>query len=657
MKIASIDTECTGPDFWHGCQPFFVSTCDPSGDSPRGWHWKVDVRTRKVLILPKEVAALRRYIESLDVVVFHNAKFDIRALSTVGIPPSLFWSKTIHDTHIASHCLWSLDSHALKDLCLVHLDFPDTDEKHLQRASVAARAIAKKLGWDIARYKHPHFPGLPKTTRWENLDYFLPSQVAEFKNYPANHEWRTVLPEYGIGDAQRTILLWELLQKLLENEGVWKHYISRRDLLRPVYEMEDTGLHMRANAYEEEHTKYTDLNEDSQRLCRELSGSPEMNLNSHPQVSRFLFNERKLTPVKATKTGHSVDGDTVDYLLNTVSRRSLEGKFLFNLQRYRKTSKCLNFLDSYLAYSTDHTIHPGLNICGTSTTRFSSQNPNGENVSRQEKYNLRRVFGPEEGRMWLSVDYANIELRMLAYAAGETELIKAFERGESVHMNFAWVICPWAILKCAKDESESFYQKAKAKLSTTERKLLESAFRETDQYHWVKNGDFALTYGATKDTADNTYHIDGAYDKIRGYFTNLDEFMSERVRLAYKTHTVYTLGGYKLQIPYGREYTTAVDYYCQGSAGWVMCLGMLNCYQYFNKINRKYKDYNAHMLMQIHDELLFSLPAKHPMNDTVIRQICECMSEPGTSLGVPTPVEAKVIPYNWAEGKPYNLSL
>lgn len=648
--IISLDTECTGPDFWHGCKPFFVSTCTPDGADPC-WDFPVDPKCRAVHISPKKLASLQAYIESADTIVFHNAKFDIRALSTIGIPPDVFWNKEIHDTHIASHVLWSGESHALKDLCVLHLNYPDTDEDALIEASKKARTLARTLEFDIATHKHRHFPGLPKTTHWEKLDYWLPAAVARHKGYPADHPWYTVCSEYGANDAARTVLLWELLEKLIHHEKLWDHYVVRRNMLQVVYEMEESGLYMRPEAYEEEHTRYTEYMLQSQRVCRDIANNPELNLNSHPQVRKFVFEECGLESVGKTKGGaDSLDADSLDLLLNKAKPKSVAHRFLTHLQRYRKVDKCLDFLDSYLAYSVDHIIHPGLNIPGTGTTRLASSNPNGQNVGRQEKYNLRRAFGPQHGRILLSIDYVNIELRMLAYASGETELIKAFERGESVHMNFGWVVCPWAIMNCPRSLSDLQYSKMKAELSKDEIKSLEEKFKETDQYHWLKNGDFALTYGATRTTADTTYHIDGAYDKIRSYFTHLDEFMSERVREAYRTHIVYTLGGYKLQIPYGREYTTAVDYYCQGSAGWVMNLAMLNCWDFLQKVNDRYSGYNGRMLIQIHDELLFDLPAKHRANQEVIKTIRKCMEIPGTELGVPTPTEAKVFPVNWANG-------
>lgn len=656
--MLSLDTECTGPDFWHGCKPFYVSTCTPTG-TVRSWHWWVDPETRIPVISPKEVADLRAYLDTTDTVVFHNAKFDIRALSTIGVKPAYFWNKCIHDTHIASHVLWSGESHALKDLALLHLDIPDTDDVAVTLAATKARTIAKSLGWDTARHGHPHFPGLPKTTKWAKMDSWLPRQIAEVRKYPAKDPWRTVLQEYGNRDAERTVLLWELFRKLMEDQvhdGIssWDIYLKRRDMLRPVYEMESHGLHMLPDAYESELDRYTGYNQSSQRTCRILSGNPELNLNSHPQVSKFLFQDCKLPATKKTKTGYSVDADVVGELLETVRPQSKPGRFIHHLHRYRKTDKCLDFLGSYLKYSIKDILHPNLNIPGTGTTRLASHNPNGQNVSRQEKYNLRRVFGPSLGRMWLSVDYSNIELRMLAYASQEKELIAAFERGESVHMNFAWVICPWAILKVSKDHTDSWLQEQRLMLPPKDRKILEKAFKETEQYHWVKNGDFALTYGATENTADTTYHILGAYQQIRGYFTNLAGFMKERISEAYRTHEVYTLGGYRLQIPHGREYTTAVDYYCQGSAGWVMCLGINNCHQFLQTTNTRYPGYNGHMILTIHDELLFDLPAKHRANTEVIRMLQQCMEMPGTELGVPTPTEAKLIYTNWAEGSVYD---
>lgn len=660
--ILGLDTECTGTDFWHGCHPFFVGAYTSGGQEPGPWHWHVDPHTRTPFVPEKDIKAIKEHVHQADSVVFHNAKFDIRALSTVGIPPDFFWNKEIHDTMLASHVLWSGESHALKDLCVLHLEFPDTDETELQKASMKARDIAKQLDWDVAVHGHPHFPGLPKNTKWHCMDYWIPGQMAKVKGYPADHHWHSVLPVYGINDPMRTVLLWDYLHKLLLKYELYDIYLKRRDLIRVVYEMEEAGLHLLPDQYEEEHSRYTALRSTSQQQCRKLAGNPDLNLNSHKQVSKFLFVERGLESIKQTKTGESVDGNVVDALLKDVRPRSIEYKFLANLQRYRKVDKCLDFLDSYLAYSMDHIVHPSINISGTGTTRSASHNPNGQNVSRQEKYNLRRVFGPPPGRAWLSVDYANIELRMLAYASGETELIKAFERGESVHMNFAWIICPWAMIMAGRKLdyfrkyssielwSEDQCRNLRDKLPYDVRKACEKLFKETDQYHWVKNGDFALTYGATEETADDTYHIPGAYAKIRSYFTHLDAFMSERVREAYRTHEVYTLGGYRLQIPYGREYTTAVDYYCQGSAGWVLCLGMLNCYQMFQTVNARYPGYNGRMLLQIHDELLFELPAKHRSNNKVISMIRKCMELPGTELGVPTPTEAKLITDTWADG-------
>ena len=75
--LISLDTECTGLDMWHGCKPFFVSTCDEQGVL-RYWEWDVDPYTREPIVPKGDLAELRALLAQ-HTVVLHNAKFDIRA--------------------------------------------------------------------------------------------------------------------------------------------------------------------------------------------------------------------------------------------------------------------------------------------------------------------------------------------------------------------------------------------------------------------------------------------------------------------------------------------------------------------------------------------------------------------------------------------------
>src|SRR5579863_5364621 len=114
--IMSLDTEDTGIDLAHGAMPFLVTTCDDSylrgsdAEPVRYWEWPVNPLTRRPEIPDGDLAEIAELIDAADLIYLHNAKFDARALATVGI--ALPWSK-VRDTLIASHLLASNHRHDL----------------------------------------------------------------------------------------------------------------------------------------------------------------------------------------------------------------------------------------------------------------------------------------------------------------------------------------------------------------------------------------------------------------------------------------------------------------------------------------------------------------------------------------------------------------
>jgi DNA polymerase I-like protein with 3'-5' exonuclease and polymerase domains len=653
--MLAIDTETTGLDPWHGCKPFYVSTCSDK-EEIKCWEWDVNPKTREPIIPPKDIADLNDYIRSHRVrprvvdngrtggLVFHNAKFDIRMLKTIGVDLTDLWEH-IDDTLIASHVLWSNEPHGLKELALLHLDVTDRDEKNLHKAVKDARTRAKQFGWNQAKDNHPHWPGLHRKEFW-GFDFWVPRAVAKVCKMSPDHPWHTILAKYAQCDAERTMGLWLLFEEMLREAELEEQYETRRSLLRITYKMEQRGVSLNRSNLLAGIRDCAKRGRVAERRCRRYATID--NLNSPKQIQRVLFTDFGLEPVRKTKTGWSTDADTIDALLATTDPASIPHKFLKNFKEVAKCETDYGHLTSYKDFSAgSHYLHSSINITGTRTTRFSTERPNTQNPDR----NTREVFGPRPGRWWLKADYANIELRMLAYAAGETELIQAFERGESVHMNFAWIICPWAILDCPRDKSKEYYQRQKAKLPPKKRKELEDTFKLTDQYHFVKNGDFALTYGATRNTADITYHIDGAYDMVMGYFHELKRYTRTMIEQAYRHHCVTTLGGYNLQIPHGREPTTAVDYYCQGSAGWIITEAMINCQAYLDDYNYCVKDkkQHAYIIMQIHDELDFDIPEGFDRKH--MDALFTLMEAPGSKYGVPTPIEPMLIKVDWSKGE------
>lgn len=306
FKQLAIDTETTGTDFYHGCRPFFVSTCDENGGL-MFWEWDVNPWTREVGVwsrgYPTPPTEKRRAVDlftlkknlkeppntftpsisAADKVelskilkthhfILHNTKFDVRALESIGA--GRINLQTVQDTLIASHCLVSNESHKLKDLALRYLNIDDDDQQELRQSTTDARSIARGLGWDIARDGgHPHFPAQlhAPTDGWWVFDTWVPRAMAKYqwfveKNinfapwYPGgmaaiedpadldqmdescSHPWWTVLRRYALRDVERTYSLWWLQLEGLEHEGLMPVYEERRRLLEPLYEMEHNGV-------------------------------------------------------------------------------------------------------------------------------------------------------------------------------------------------------------------------------------------------------------------------------------------------------------------------------------------------------------------------------------------------------------------------------
>jgi DNA polymerase I-like protein with 3'-5' exonuclease and polymerase domains len=657
--LISLDTETTGLDLHHGCKPFFVSAYDDEGN-PYSWEWEINPKTREPRIPKRELRELQTFVDDATKLVLHNAKFDMRALSRIGIRiPS--WKK-IHDTLIAHHCLASKKSHKLKDLGIDLLDIDDTDQDDLREAVNAARRIGDRKGWRIAKSYDPHWPAMKKPPKnkkegsdaWWPLDMWLPRQIAIADKYPDNHEWHTVCRQYAMRDAERTLALWYILREALEEEGLWKQYLVRRKLLPVTYRMEERGITTRVSKLTAATEQYKTEAETTERKCFKLADRKIDNLRSPLQLQGIMFGHFRLKPMKETKEGYSTDKDVVDHLLETTPRNAKAWHFLNNLKYHRKYSTAGRYLKSYelsgipirgcddasqldwdRAVSQWHEflrLHANFNITGTDTTRLSSSNPNAQNISKKEGFNLRQVFGPLPGRRWYSLDYSNIELRIFAYASGDKDLIKAFETGYSVHLLVCQALYPKEFAEC-------------------ERKGLDfKKVYESTLYQWVKNGNFSLIYGAGMKKADATYHLPGAYKKIRKRFKAIDRFMTAKHEEAVQKGFVTCIGGYRLYVS-KREPHKAVNYFVQGSAGWAMCLAMIEADDYLESLEE-----DAYLCMTIHDELDMDTPDNDEHNGTAY-QVKLRMEKSGNALGFPTPVDVDLIRDNWASEEKVKFSI
>jgi len=412
----------------------------------------------------------------------------------------------------------------------------------------------------------------------------------------------------------------------MDVRGVREHYENRRQLLEITYGMEEYGVYVRKDRLEDTVHDFKRRIKRSRELCEETYGGV-INLNSSAQLSKFLFNTKEkgglgLLPYTRTQTGWSTAKNDLEKLLDESRRGSPERVFLANLLTVKKYGKALDYLDQYERIADRDGIHPSFNITGTRTTRFSSSNPNAQNIGKRST-NIRGVFGPPPGRIWYAIDYENIELRIFAYSCGDERLIEAFEKGGSVHLVIA----------------EQLWPELFVKLGPTE-------FKKTKQYGWTKNGNFALIYGAGIGRAETTYHVEGAYDRIREQFPLIDVFMREKAQESRDTGKVITLGGYPLVVARNEPHK-AVNFFCQGSAGDAMNAAITRCDNYLLGTD-------GHMIMTIHDELVFDFPVEDDHEQMAI-EVAARMELSGGDIELPTPVSIERITSSWADGVEVNL--
>lgn len=340
-------------------------------------------------------------------------------------------------------------------------------------------------------------------------------------------------------------------------------------------------------------------------------------------------------------------------------------------------------------------LHPSLNPTGSDTLRWSCSGFNEQNIGKQipdcqqcygregkkehceacegrgYMLNLRYPFGPAPGREWWSADAQNIELRVPAYEADETEMVAIFERPNdppyfgSYHLLVFDVLHPELFAKHGKKVKELF---------------------ESTWYQWVKNGNFAVGYGSVESsgTADRAYHVPGAFRKIKGRFSKIHGrggLNDQQIGYAEKYGYVETLPdknvdptkGYPLlcaRTNYGRILPTVpLNYHVQGSAMWWMGKAMVRCYNFLQQLNNNRQFMQAelkrwkhdlevsgfHLIAQVHDELIFDFPKglgdkPWEYNLPKVREIVRLMAMGGDDIGLPTPVSYKYHANTWSEG-------
>ncbi len=698
--ILSLDSETSGVDFWHGARPFLVTFCNEAGENIF-FEWDVDPLTRKVLYDKQDLKEIQRLIQSADNLVLQNAKFDFHALEQLfqDANMSLTWDwGKVHDTLMAGHLLASNQPHDLTSMVLVYLGINiQPYEDAIDKATNEARRLARSKfpEWRIAHKDNVEMPSAKEKT-WK-FDMWLPRALAKETKLPKDHEWWTICAEYANPDSASTLPLFLQMEKQLKKRDLWEIYLERMKTIPITVGMENRGITCSGARLNELYSTYIEESKKAEVACKRIAATYDYKLDlpksgNNKSLSTFIFGETRpcdfcnvtgivdeqpcatcdgqgcynveylgVKPSKTSKkTGApSLDKTVLEDLESTLRPMSKQGIFIRNLKAKRKRDTACSYMESYkkfwLPFIDGKTIwrdwyvlHPSLNATGTDTLRWSSANPNEQNISKQDGFNLRYAFGPAPGREWWAIDYENIELRIPGYESGEEKMIELFEKPDeppyfgSYHLLNASIVYP-----------ELFWPLAEKK----------GAFKEkygATYYKWTKNGGFAKQYGAQSQKVDATFRRVGAYEKIAKNLPKMELLNRKMIEQANKQGYVETIPdktvnprrGYPIlatRSAYGSiSPTLPLNYHVQSTAMWCTMKAMICCEQYLKMLP------NHFIVLQVHDEIVFDLPAGGKKNLPIVNELKRLMELSGDDIGIPLRAAVAYHPGNWSHEEELN---
>lgn len=417
--------------------------------------------------------------------------------------------------------------------------------------------------------------------------------------------------EQGACVASFLLSLYEPMKKKLEGNGALSLYETiEQPLVEVLASMERAGI---ATDQKRWQTVRADMQGREQGLVRSIyeEAGEVFNINSPKQLGHILFEKLGLPAGKKTKTGYSTAADVLEGLAESYP-------FVKEILEYRTLSKLIStYLDALPKLIRKETgrIHTSFNQMVTATGRLSSSDPNLQNipVRTEEGKKIRSLFIPGEGYdCFISSDYSQVELRVLAHMSGDESLIQAFLNKEDIHRR-------------------------------TAAEVLGIPFEDVtpEQRSHAKAVNFGIIYGISDFGLARQLGIErkAAADYIAAYFERyprIHAFMNEMVETARKTGRASTLFGRYRELPdissknFNRRSfaeRTAMNTPIQGTAADIMKLAMISVWKRMQD-----EKLVSRILLQVHDELV--VEAVNEEKEAVEALLKECM-ESAATLKVP----------------------
>ena len=395
---------------------------------------------------------------------------------------------------------------------------------------------------------------------------------------------------YACEDADVTLKLKNILeQELKKNDAEKLFYEIEMPLVPVLVNIESNGVRLDTEALKQSSEHFTTRLQSIEKEIYTLAEG-EFNIASPIQVREILFDKLKIVEkAKKTKTGQYVTSEEV--LESLRNKHDIIGKIL----EYRGLKKLLStYIDALPQLINPKTgrIHTSFNQTVTATGRLSSSNPNLQNIPIRDEdgKEIRKAFIPDDGCSFFSADYSQIELRIMAHLSEDKNMIDAFLSGYDIH-------------------------------AATAAKIYKVDIKEVtaDMRRKAKTANFGIIYGISVFGLAERMNVDRkeAKELIDGYFETYPQvksYMDKSIQVAREHGYVETIFHRKRFLPdinsrnavvRGYAERNAINAPIQGSAADIIKVAMARIYERF-----KAEGLKAKMILQVHDELNFSVPAK-----------------------------------------------
>ena len=451
------------------------------------------------------------------------------------------------------------------------------------------------LNIDVATYLKKDEPQEKQLTLFETPEDKKPSKKNYVYTYLINKLY------YILTDKMKQTCTLDLFNKI------------EMPLLEVLADMQYQGIYVDKDKLLDFGNELKNRIEELTKEIYDLAGE-EFNINSPKQLGEILFEKLKLPMGKKNKKGYSTGVEILEKLKFThpIIERLLE---------YRQIGKLNStYVEGLMPYinKTTKKIHSSFHQTVTATGRISSTEPNLQNIPTRNELgkNLRKVFKPEEGNIFIDADYSQIELRVLAHISNDEHMIQAFNNDEDIHTQVASKVFNIPMEEVTKE------QRTKAKAVN----------------FGIVYGisDFGLSEQLKIPRKEAKQYIEQYLEKYQG----IKKFMETIVETAKKEGYVETLFHRRRYIPeinsnnyMVRQFGSriAMNTPIQGTAADIMKLAMINIYNELNKQNLKSK-----IILQVHDELLIEAI---PEEKEKVEQILKQKMENAITLKVPLKID------------------